>query len=93
MNKTERNKVINKQIYHFAEILGYDVDMSEIDVMFIPDDGNMDNIIEYRRSSQSVYNSNHSSDNTKLNISLMEEYIINLNKMDDDTLKSECGLN
>ncbi len=41
MTKTERNKTINKLVYKFVEKLGYEVDMSEIDVMFISPDGNM----------------------------------------------------
>ena len=47
MTKTERNKTIDKLVYKYAESLGYEVDMSEIDVTFIPESGRMDDCIEY----------------------------------------------
>ena len=58
MNKTQRNKAINKLVYKLAEALGYEVDMTETDVMFISPDGNKDNDIQYRRSTQDVYDAN-----------------------------------
>ena len=75
MTKTERNKSINKLVYRFAEKLGYEVDMSEIDVMFISPDGNMDNDIQYRRSTQDIYDANWSSEKTKSDVEELEQYI------------------
>ena len=86
MTKTERNKTINKLVYRFAEKLGYDVDMSEIDVMFISPDGNMDNDIQYRRSTQDVYDANWSSERTKEDVEKLENYIKFLNEKSDDEL-------
>jgi hypothetical protein len=79
MTKTEKNKSINKLVYRFAEKLGYEVDMSEIDVMFISPDGNMDNDIQYRRSTQDVYDANWSSEKTKSDVEELEQYIKILN--------------
>jgi hypothetical protein len=87
MTKTERNKSINKLVYRFAEKLGYDVDMSEIDVMFISPDGNMDNDIQYRRSTQDVYDANWSSEKTKSDVEELEQYIKILNTLSDEVLE------
>ena len=87
MNKTERNKTINKLVYRFAEKLGYEVDMSEIDVMFISPDGNMDNDIQYRRSTQDVYDANWSSEKTKSDVEELEQYIKILNTLSDEVLE------
>lgn len=87
MTKTERNKTINKLVYRFAEKLGYDVDMSEIDVMFISPDGNMDNDIQYRRSTQDVYDANWSSEKTKSDVEELEQYIKILNTLSDEVLE------
>lgn len=87
MNKTERNKTINKLVYKFAEKLGYEVDMSEIDVMFISPDGNMDNDIQYRRSTQDVYDANWSSEKTKSDVEELEQYIKILNTLSDEVLE------
>ena len=87
MTKTEKNKSINKLVYRFAEKLGYDVDMSEIDVMFISPDGNMDNDIQYRRSTQDVYDSNWSSEKTKSDVEELEQYIKILNTLSDEVLE------
>jgi hypothetical protein len=87
MTKTERNKSINKLVYRFAEKLGYDVDMSEIDVMFISPDGNMDNDIQYRRSTQDVYDANWSSEKTKNDVEELEQYIKILNTLSDEVLE------
>ena len=86
MTKTEKNKSINKLVYRFAEKLGYEVDMSEIDVMFISPDGNMDNDIQYRRSTQDVYDANWSSERTKEDVEKLENYIKFLNEKSDDEL-------
>jgi len=87
MTKTERNKSINKLVYRFAEKLGYDIDMSEIDVMFISPDGNMDNDIQYRRSTQDVYDANWSSEKTKSDVEELEQYIKILNTLSDEILE------
>ena len=87
MTKTERNKTINKLVYRFAEKLGYEVDMSEIDVMFISPDGNMDNDIQYRRSTQDVYDANWSSEKTKSDVEELEQYIKILNTLSDEVLE------
>jgi hypothetical protein len=87
MTKTEKNKSINKLVYRFAEKLGYDVDMSEIDVMFISPDGNMDNDIQYRRSTQDVYDANWSSEKTKSDVEELEQYIKILNTLSDEVLE------
>lgn len=89
MNKTQRNKTINKAVYKFAEHLGYEVDMTEIDVMFISPDGNINNDIQYRRSTQDVYDANWSSEQTKEDVEKLENYIKFLNeKSDDELIKS-----
>ena len=87
MTKTEKNKSINKLVYRFAEKLGYDVDMSEIDVIFISPDGNMDNDIQYRRSTQDVYDANWSSEKTKSDVEELEQYIKILNTLSDEKLE------
>jgi hypothetical protein len=87
MTKTERNKSINKLVYRFAEKLGYEVDMTEIDVMFISPDGNMDNDIQYRRSTQDVYDANWSSEKTKSDVEELEQYIKILNTLSDEVLE------
>jgi hypothetical protein len=87
MTKTEKNKSINKLVYRFAEKLGYEVDMSEIDVMFISPDGNMDNDIQYRRSTQDVYDANWSSEKTKSDVEELEQYIKILNTLSDEVLE------
>lgn len=86
MTKTQRNKLINKLVYKFAEALGYEVDMTETDVMFISPDGNKDNDIQYRRSTQDVYDANWSSEKTKQDVHKLEVYIKGLNLLSDDDL-------
>ena len=78
MTKTERNKTINKLVYKYAESLGYEVDMSEIDVTFIPESGRMDDCIEYRRSSHSVAAYNWACAKTLDDEKLIEDYINNI---------------
>ena len=78
MTKTERNKTINKLVYKYAESLGYEVDMSEIDVTFIPESGRMDDCIEYRRSSHSVAAYNWACAKTLEDEKLIEDYINNI---------------
>lgn len=84
--KTERNKIINQQVYKFAETLGYEVDMTEIDVTFIPESGKMDDTIEYRRSSHSVAALNWACQKTLNDEKLIEQYIDELIAMDDEQL-------
>ena len=78
MTKTERNKTIDKLVYKYAESLGYEVDMSEIDVTFIPESGRMDDCIEYRRSSHSVAAYNWACAKTLDDEKLIEDYINNI---------------
>ena len=83
MTKTERNKTINKLVYKYAESLGYEVDMSEIDVTFIPKSGRMDDCIEYRRSSHSVAALNWACAKTLDDEKLIDDYINNLQLHND----------
>ena len=83
MTKTERNKTINKLVYKYAESLGYEVDMSEIDVTFIPKSGRMDDCIEYRRSSHSVAALNWACAKTLEDEKLIDDYINNLQLHND----------
>jgi hypothetical protein len=89
MNKTERNKTINKQVYKLAESWGYEIDMNETDVMFISPDGNSDNDIQYRRSCHTVAALNWASSDTLINEKLMDEYIEMLKAMTDEELLIE----
>jgi cell fate regulator YaaT (PSP1 superfamily) len=83
MTKTERNKTIDKLVYKYAESLGYEVDMSEIDVTFIPESGRMDDCIEYRRSSHSVAALNWACAKTLDDEKLIDDYINNLQLHND----------
>jgi hypothetical protein len=89
MTKTERNKTINKLVYIYAESLGYEVDMSEIDVNFIPESGNMDDCIEYRRSSHSVAAYNWACAKTLNDEKLIEDYIDDVSVSGDDELADQ----
>ena len=89
MNKTERNKIINVQVYKYAESLGYEVDMTEIDVTFIPESGEMNDCIEYRRSSHSVATLNWACEKTLNDEWLIEKYIDKLKAMSDEQLLIE----
>ena len=89
MTKTERNKTINKLVYKYAESLGYEVDMSEIDVNFIPESGNMDDCIEYRRSSHSVAAYNWACAKTLNDEKLIENYIDDMSVLSDDKLADQ----
>ena len=84
MTKTERNKTINKLVYKYAESLGYEVDMSEIDVTFIPESGKMDDCIEYRRSSHQVNAYNWACAKTLKDEKLIEDYIDTVRVLSDD---------
>ncbi len=86
MNKSERNKLINKLVYKMAEHLGYEVDMTDVDVEFISPSGNPDNNISYRRSTQDVYDLNWSSERTKEDVETLEIYIKGLNLLGDEEL-------
>jgi cell fate regulator YaaT (PSP1 superfamily) len=89
MTKTERNKTINKLVYKYAESLGYEVDMTEIDVTFIPESGNMDDCIEYRRSSHSVAALNWACAKTLNDEKLIEDYIDDVSVLGDDELADQ----
>ena len=89
MNKTERNKTINKQVYKLAESLGYEVNMDEIDVTFISPDGNNDNDIQYRRSCHTVAALNWASTKTKRYEQALDDYIEELKAMSDEQLLIE----
>jgi hypothetical protein len=89
MTKTERRKTINKLVYIYAESLGYEVDMSEIDVNFIPESGNMDDCIEYRRSSHSVAAYNWACAKTLNDEKLIENYIDDMSVLSDDKLADQ----
>jgi hypothetical protein len=89
MTKTERRKTINKLVYKYAESLGYEVDMSEIDVNFIPESGNMDDCIEYRRSSHSVAAYNWACAKTLNDEKLIENYIDDMSVLSDDKLADQ----
>ena len=89
MTKTERNKIINKQIYRLAESWGYEVNTDETDVIFISPDGNSDNDISYRRSCHTVAALNWASPETLINEKLMDEYVDMLKAMDDEQLIAE----
>lgn len=89
MTKTERNKIINKQIYRLAESWGYEVNTDETDVIFISPDGNSDNNISYRRSCHTVAALNWASPETLINEKLMDEYIEELKAMSDEQLIAE----
>jgi len=86
MNKTQRNKVINKLVYKFAEKLGYEVDMTEIDVTFISPSGDNNDNIEYRRSSHLLAALNWASDITDGHVMDIEAYFEQLEYMSDDEL-------
>jgi hypothetical protein len=89
MTKTERNKTINKLVYIYAESLGYEVDITEIDVNFIPESGNMDDCIEYRRSSHSVAAYNWACAKTLNDEKLIENYIDDVSVLSDDELADQ----
>jgi hypothetical protein len=86
MNKTQRNKLINKLVYKAAEKLGYEVDMTEIDVEFISPTGNKDNNISYRRSSQDISWLNWACGETKLHADILGNTIGWLKGKSDDEL-------
>jgi len=87
MTKTERNKTINKLVYIYAESLGYEVDMSEIDVTFIPESGNMDDCIEYRRSTHTVAAYNWACAKTLEDEKLIDDYIDYITSFTDDAIE------
>ena len=91
MNKTERNKTINKLVYKLAESLGYEVDSSDNDIMFVPNTGKIDDEIQYRRSSHMVAAVNWASEKTLKDEKTLDEYITKIVKFSDDELISELG--
>ena len=91
MNKTERNKTINKLVYKLAESLGYEVDNSDNDIMFVSPSRKMDDDIQYRRSSHMVAAVNWASKKTLKDEKTLDEYITKIVKFSDDELISELG--
>jgi hypothetical protein len=89
MNKIERRKIINVQVYKYAEKLGYEIDFTDTDPMFISPDGNNDNDIQYRRSNHTLAALNEASAETHSNILLIEKYIDELEAMSDEQLLVE----
>jgi hypothetical protein len=86
MNKTKRRKITNVEVYILAEKLGYEIDFTDTDPMFISPDGNNDNDIQYRRSNHTLAALNEASAETHSNILLIEKYIDELKVMGDDQL-------
>jgi hypothetical protein len=91
MTKTQRNKTINKIIYKFAESLGYEVDNSDNDIMFVSDTGKIDDEIQYRRSSHTVAALNWASEKTLNDEKAIDMYITKILKFSDDELINELG--
>ena len=89
MNKTERNKIINKQVYRLAESWGYDIDFTDTDPIFIAPSFNNNDDIQYRRSSHTLAALNWASAETHSNVLLIEEYIDMLKAMSDEQLLVE----
>jgi hypothetical protein len=87
MNKTKRNKLINKLVYKLAEQLGYEVDTTEIDVEFISPTGDKNNNISYRRSSHDIALYNLACGETKLSVNTLIEYIEWLKDKSDEDLE------
>jgi hypothetical protein len=91
MTKTERNKTINKLVYKFAESLGYEVDNSDNDIMFVSDTGKIDDDIQYRRSCHTVAAVNWASEKTLNDEKAIDIYIAKILKFSDDELINELG--
>jgi len=91
MNKTERNKTINKLVYKLAEKLGYEVDNSDNDIMFVSNTGKIDDDIQYRRSCHMVAAVNWASEKTLKDEKTLEKWIDMLEKMSDEELTYELG--
>jgi hypothetical protein len=89
MNKTERNKIIKVQVYKMAEKLGYNIDFTDNDVVFMAPSFNNDDDIEYRRSSHTLAALNWASAETHSNVLLIEKYIDELKSMSDEALLVE----
>jgi hypothetical protein len=87
MNKTERNKLINKLVYKLAEQLGYEVDTTEIDVEFISPTGDKDNNISYRRSSHDIAWLNWANFKTRMDAYILEEEVEWLKGKSDEDLE------
>ena len=89
MNKTERNKIIKVQVYKMAEKLGYNIDFTDNDVVFMAPSFNNDDDIQYRRSDHTLAALNWASAETHSNVLLIEEYIDMLKAMSDEQLLVE----
>lgn len=92
MNITQRKKAINQLVYSFAETLGYEVDHTDVDVVFVSSEGHYsDDDISYRRSSNDVCCLNWASDITHRNVKKIEEYIDYLHDISDDNMMVLIG--
>ena len=89
MNKTERNKTINKQVYRLVEGWGYEIDMTDIDPVFLSPNGDNNDDIQYRRSNHTVAALNWASKETLRDEELINEYIDMLKEMSDEQLLIE----
>lgn len=89
MNKTERNKLINKQVYRLVEGWGYDIDFTDTDPMFLSPDGDYNDDIQYRRSNHTLAALSWASPETLINATLIEKYIKELKAMSDEQLLVE----
>lgn len=76
MTKREIRNAINKQVYQFAESLGYQMsdDGDGSCVSFIPEDGGGDDVIDYHRSNHYTVTLNWASDQTKVDARQIDEF-------------------
>ncbi len=91
MNKTERRKTINQLVYKLAESLGYEVDNSDNDIMFVANTGNGDDDIWYRRSCHSLAALNWASKKTLKDEKTLDEYVTKIVEFSNEELISELG--
>jgi len=77
MTKKEIRNAINKQVYQFAESLGYQMsdDGDGSCVSFIPEDGGGDDVIDYHRSEHYTVTLNWASDKVKEDARLIDEFV------------------
>lgn len=80
MTKREIRNAINKQVYQFAESLGYQIsdDGNGSCVSFTPEDGGGDDVIDYHRSEQYTVTLNWASDKIKSDAQLIDQFIIKI---------------
>jgi hypothetical protein len=77
MTKREIRNAINKQVYFFAESLGYQMsdDGDGSCVSFVPEGGNGDDVIDYHRSEHYTVTLNWASDKVKKDARLIDEFV------------------